>query len=189
MAGARLRDGVALDEVVGVLLADGRQRRQLLVGVHREPCQHVVLVGEDGEDPVRVPASAGLARRMTSLRSLPAAREAGAEFVEDDRQALAFGQAVDVVEQVRVDRAVGVLTGQELLAGAFVPARDLVQRGRQRRAFHARLGRQAVDELLAEQRLRADRAARVGAEALKPGLLDLSTTAAFCCGVGVTELT
>ena len=52
--------------------------------------------------------SAGSARRMTALRSLPAAREAGAEFVDDDRQALAFGQAADVAEQVDVDGAVRV---------------------------------------------------------------------------------
>ena len=67
----------------------------------------------------------------------------------------------------------GVRHRQQDLARAFLAARDLVQRRRQRRAFGAGLRRQAVDELLAEQRLRFDRAAGVGAEVLKAGVFDL----------------
>ena len=66
---------------------------------------------------------AGLARRMTALRSLPRPIQAGAEFVDDDREALAFGQPVDVVQQVGVDRAVGVGDRQVVLARAFVGRR------------------------------------------------------------------
>ena len=150
--------------------ANGCER---LVGVDRQFREHVVLAGEDREHLVEF-----LQRRVGALDDFAevaaASGEAGAEFVEDDRQALAFGQAVDVAEQVDVDRAVGVLHRQQVLAGAFLPLADLVQRRRQRRAFDARLGRQAVDVLLADQRLRADRAARVRAEVLEAGVFDVA---------------
>src|SRR6185437_8954899 len=80
---------------------------------------------------------------------------------------------VDVAEQDDVDRAAVVLHRQQVLAGAFIAGGDLVQGRRQRRAGHRRLGRQAVDVLLADQRLRADFATGVFAEVLEAFLFDL----------------
>ena len=57
---------------------------------------------------------------------------------------------------------------QQVLALAR-PGVDLAQLRRRGAARRARLRRRALDELLADQRLRADRAVRVLAEAWKPG--------------------
>ena len=92
MAGAGLGDGVALHEEVGELLAHGRERRQRLVGVDGEFARARVLAGEDREHLVEF-----LQRRVGAVddhvQVAAAPGEAGAEFVEDDRQALALGQA------------------------------------------------------------------------------------------------
>ena len=84
--------------------AVARQRRQDRVRVDRQLLEHRVLARRGSRAPCRSPASAGLARRMTSLRSRAAAGEAGAELVEDQRQALALGLAHRVADQVDVDR-------------------------------------------------------------------------------------
>jgi hypothetical protein len=44
-------------------------------------------------------------------------RQAGAQFVEDETEALRVGQALDVVDQVRVDAGAVVLHRQQVLAG------------------------------------------------------------------------
>ncbi len=168
---ARLGDRVALHEVVGELLAHGGERRKRLVGVNGQLGQHVVLAGEDREHLVQfLQSGVRAADDHVQVASTPG--QTDAEFVEDDRQALALGQARDVVEQVGVDRAVGVLDGQELLAGPFADA-DRPQRRRRRRAFHAWLRGQAVDELLSEQRLGTNRAAGVRAKVLEAGIFDV----------------
>ncbi len=83
--------------------------------------------------------SAGLARRMTAFRSLPRPARPTPSSLRMIVRRWRSGRRRDVVEQVRVDRAVGVLHGQQLLAGAFLAGGDRLQRRRQRRAFHARL--------------------------------------------------
>ena len=82
------------------------------------------------------------------------------------------GSRLMSLEQVGVDRAVGVGDRQVVLARAFVAGGDLLQRRRQRRAFDPRLGGDAVDVLLADQALGADRAAGVAAEVLEAGVAD-----------------
>ena len=114
----RLRDGVALDDEVRHAFAHPRERRERDVRIDRQFRQHRVLVGEDLQDLVEF-----LQRRVRAadhhVEVAAAAGEARAEFVEDDRQALAFGEVVDVPEQVDVDRAVGVRDRQQVLARAF----------------------------------------------------------------------
>ena len=61
---------------------------------------------------------------------------------------------------------------QQVLALALALV-DLLQRRRRGGVDGARLGRRALDELLADQRLRADRAVRVGAEVLEAGVVDV----------------
>ncbi len=134
--------------------------------------ERLVLRGEDAEHLVEF-AQRRVRAADDRVQVAPAPGQAGAEFVDDDREALALGQAVDVAEQIDVDRARGVRDRQQVLPFAFVAAGDLVQRRRQRRAFGARLGGQAVDELLADQRLGFDRAARVGAEVLEARVFDV----------------
>ena len=74
--------------------------------------------------------------------------------------------------EVEVDRLRGVLDRQQVLALALALV-DLLQRRRRGRVDGALLGRRALDELLADQRLRADLAARVGAEVLVAAVLDV----------------
>ena len=64
-------------------------------------------------------------------------------------------------------------TGSSFSPGAFLPAGNRLQRRRQRRAFDARLGGQAVDELLADQRLRAIVQLASARKSWKPGLFDV----------------
>ncbi len=159
-----------------------------LVGVDRQFREHVVLAGEDREHLVEF-----LQRRVGALDDFAevaaAPGEAGAEFVEDDREALLFGQPVDVAEQVDVDRARGVLhraagTGRRLLpwrilcsgGGSGVPStRGCV--GRQSTYFSPISACGRIVQLASERK------------SLKPGFSMLSTTAALPCGVGVTEPT
>jgi hypothetical protein len=169
---------VARETVFGVLdeardaVAVAGQRLEDLVGVAREVGEHLVLLGEDPEDLVRrAQGRVRAADRLVEVRA--AAGQAGAELVEDDRQALALGQARDVVDQVDVDRLGGALDRQQVLARAALALGDLAQRRRRLLALRARLRRRALDVLLADERLRADRALRVGAEVLERGLGDL----------------
>ena len=99
--------------------------------------------------------SAGLARRMTAFRSLPRpARPAPSSLMMIVRR-WRSGRRVMSPQQVDVHRAVTCSPpAADTRPAPSWPLRDLLQRRRQRRAFGARLGRQAVDELLADQRLR-----------------------------------
>ena len=156
--GGGLRGLVGLDDEVGDTCsrsrASGAERR---VGVARQPREHAVLAGQDREHLV------GLAQRRVGavddlVELLAAAGEAGAELVEQDREALAVGQAHDVVDQVEVDRRARVRR----------PAAGARPRRRPRRSARSGCAERgaglALHELLADQRLRADRAVGVGLE-------------------------
>ena len=83
------------------------QRSEDRVAVAGQVGEHAVLAGEDREDLVgllerRVGVDDGLAQ----VAAAPG--QAGAQLVEDDRQALAVGQAQRVVDQVEVDGLGGV---------------------------------------------------------------------------------
>ena len=76
--------------------------------------------------PIRRSTSrrAGLARLHRGLDVGAAAGQAGAEFVEDQAEALRVGQFVDVVDQVGVDAGAVVLQRQQVLAGAGLAGGD-----------------------------------------------------------------
>ncbi len=117
--------------------------------------------------------SAGLARRMTTLRSLPRpARPAPSSLRMIVRRSRSGRRLMSPSRSTSTGLWV-FCTGSRYSPAPSWPLADLVQRRRQRRAFHARLGRQAVDVLLADQRLRSDRAARVGAKVLEAGVFDV----------------
>ena len=159
-----------LDERADVAALAG-ERRERGVGVAREVGQHLVLRRQDLEDLVDLPERrVGAADDLVDL--LAAAGEAGPQLGEDQREPLAVGQAHDVVDQVEVDRLLGVLDRQQVLALALA-ALDLAQRRRRLGVDGALLRRRALDELLADQRLRADLAAGVGAEVLVRRVLDV----------------
>ena len=125
-----------------------------------------VLAGQDLHDPVGLlQRRVGVADRLAQRLAL--AGEARPQLVEDDRQPLAVGQAEGVDDQVGVDRLARLLDRDEALALAVPSVRDPAQR-RQRLARRPRLRQRALDELVADERLRADRALRVAAEVLKP---------------------
>jgi hypothetical protein len=104
-----------------------RQRREDRVAVAGEVLQRLVLRGEDRQHAVDL-----LERRIGPADHgadvLAAAGDGRAELVDDQRQAFAVGQPQRVVDQVEVDRLLGVLHRQEVLALAR-PAVDLAQRG------------------------------------------------------------
>ena len=116
-----LRDLFAFGDEVRELRAHAGPWPQRLVGVDRELREHLVLARKDREhlfefrerrvraldDRVQVAAPVG---------------EPGTEFVEDDREALAFGKALDVSEQVDVDGAV-VVARRAADTGLRLPAR------------------------------------------------------------------
>src|SRR5207253_468118 len=83
----------------------------------------------------------GVGALQDHLQVAAAPRQARAELVENDREALALRQPVDVVEQIGIDGAVRVVHGQQPLARAFVTGRDLRHRRpwRLRRRSAARL--------------------------------------------------
>ncbi len=172
LGGGGLVDRVARDDEVRDVFTHGGERRERFVGVDRELREHLVLAREDREHLVEFRE-----RRVSApdddVQVAAAAREASSEFVDDQRQPLAFGQAADVAEQIDVDGAVGLGHRQVVLPFAFDAARDFVQLRRWRGAFDAWLRRKAVDVLLADQRLRADRAGRVDAEVLEAGVFDV----------------
>ena len=168
--GGGLRHLARLVDEGGDVAALARERRERGVGVTREVGQDLVLRGEQREDLVDL-----LERRVGAADDLvelgAAAGDAGAELREDQRQPLPVRQAHDVVDQVEVDRLRGVADRQQVLALALALV-DLLQRRRRGGVDGALLGRRALDELLADQRLRADLAARVGAEVLVAGVVD-----------------
>ena len=135
------------------------------VAVAGEAVELVVLVGEDLEDAVGL-AQGRVGAVDDGAEVVAAGGEAGAEVVEDEAEAVAVGGAVDVLDQVEVDGLAVVLERQQALALPG-PVLDLLELGRRLLAGGAGLGRGAVDELLADQRLRADDAGGVLAEVLE----------------------
>ncbi len=106
------------------------------------------------------------------MQVLASAGQAGAQLVEDDRQALAEGQAQDVVDQVEVHRVLGLGHREQVLPGAGLSARNALERQRRGRPRGVGLGGGALDELLPDQGLRPDDAGGVAAEVVEPRLGD-----------------
>ena len=92
------------------MLAHGGERRERTIGVDRELREHAVLVRQDFQHAVRF-AQRGICAHDQFVQVFPAPEEGRPEFVQDDPQPLRLGQAVDVREQVDIDRARGVLYG------------------------------------------------------------------------------
>ena len=113
--------------------------------------------------------------------------EAGAELVEDDREALALGQSRDVAEQVDVDRACVFCTGSRYWPLPSRPLAIFFSGGASGvPATRGCVGRQSTNfsPISACGRIVQLASAR---KSLKPAFEMFSTTAAFACGVGVTE--
>ena len=89
----------------------------------------VALVGEDAEQGVDV-AQDRVGPLDQDLEVLAAPGQAGAEFVEDQPEALRVGQRLDVVDQVRVDAGAAAAERQQVLAFARLAVGDLLQRRR-----------------------------------------------------------
>ena len=119
-----------------------------------------------------VSRSAGLARWINLVQLLAPAGQAGAELAQQDREAFAVGQAHDVDDEVEVHRRAGAAPP----AAAARPCRRPLDPLELRRRARARL---ALDELLADQRLRADRAVASVLKGVKSSSSIRSVTAAF----------
>ena len=90
--GAGLAGGAGVGEEAGDVLALTRERLRIALGVGGELGQFVALFVEDLEQAVSV--AQGRVGALDRLpMSLAAAGEAGAEFVEDEAEALCVGQA------------------------------------------------------------------------------------------------
>ena len=76
---------------------------------------------------------------MTSSSVVAAGGEPGAELVEDQAEAVRVRLAVDVVDEVEVDRLAVVLQRQEVLAGARLAVGDLLERAAAPASGRARL--------------------------------------------------
>ena len=101
------------------------------LGVAGQLGQLVALGGEDPEQAVDV-AQHRVGALDQDFEVFAAAGEAGAEFVEDQPEALRVGQRLDVVDQVRVDAGAVAAERQQVLAGAGLAGLDLLQRRRRR---------------------------------------------------------
>ncbi len=123
VAGGGGRHGVGLGEEFGELAAVASERDERAVAFDGEVAEHLVLGGEDAEHLFQF-AQRRVGAVQNRVQVAAPTGEAGAEFVDDDRQALVLGQVVDVVEQVHVDRARGVGHGQVPLPRAFLPRRE-----------------------------------------------------------------
>ena len=90
------------------LRASGSSAR---VAVARQAGELAVLESEDVEHPVGL--AQGRVGAVDHLAEVVAPRgEAGAEVVEDQAEAVAIGHALDVLDQVEVDRCAVVLQRQ-----------------------------------------------------------------------------
>ncbi len=158
--GARLGGGPGVGDEAGDVAALARERPQDFLRVARQLRQLVALGREDAEGAVDV-AQDRVRPLDQHFDVFAAAGQAGAEFVEDQPEALRVGQGVDVVDQVGVDAGAVVAERQQVLAGPRFAGGDLLQRRRRFGPRRPRQGRLAVDELLADQRLRPDQAACV----------------------------
>jgi hypothetical protein len=114
------------------------------------------LAPEDAEGLTRLAKRRmGASQHLAEIAGAPG--QAGAQLAHDQPEAVAVGPAHDVAHEVDRDRGAGLLhrhapaVGQPLVGGT----------------------RLAVHEVLADQRLRADLAARVLAQVGQPGLGDL----------------
>ncbi len=162
----------ALVKKPATLERSARQRAEDLFGVGGELGELVALGRENAEEAIGV-AQHRVGPLHHFFDVFAVAGEAGAEFVEDQAEALRVGKLLDVVDQVRVDAGAVVLQRQQVLTGARFARGDLFQFRRRLRPRRPRQRRVAVDELLADQRLRADQAARVAAEVLEARVFDL----------------
>ena len=131
-----------------------RSPRPAIAALRKKPVMLVAVARPAAQDRVAVVARlascwfcsarifehpVGLAERRVGAvdhlaEVLAAAGEAGAELVEDQPEAVAVGRAVDVLDQVEVDRLAVVLERQQALARAGLAVRDLLELGRRRRA-------------------------------------------------------
>ena len=121
--GRGLARDVGLRDEVGHLGPVAGQRSEDRVAVAGQVGEHPVLVGEDREDLVGLlERRVGVADGLAQVAAAPG--QAGAQLVEDDRQALAVGQAQRVVDQVEVDGLGGLRDRQQVLALAGPAARS-----------------------------------------------------------------
>ena len=126
-ARSSLRSAVASPAMRGVAEEAGDrravagQRLEDGVPVAGERGELGVLVGEDLEDAVGL-AQGGVGAVDDLAELVAAGREAGSEVVEDEAEAVAVGDAVDVLEQVEVHRLAVVLQRQQALALAGPPS-------------------------------------------------------------------
>ena len=114
LGGGLAGDGGVAEEAgdAGAVLG---QRLQHRVAVAGEAGELVVLVGEDLQHAVGL-AQGGVGAVDDLAEVVAAGREAGAEVVEDEPEAVAVGGAVDVLDQVEVDGLAVVLQRQQALA-------------------------------------------------------------------------
>ena len=155
------------------LFAHARERRERLVGVDREFREHLVLARRGSPARLSSSRSAGLARLITSLQVAAAPARPAPSSLRMIVKRWRSGRRLMSPSRSTSTGLCVFCTGSRYSPAPSWPLADLLQRRRQRRAFDARLGRQAVDVLLADQRLRADRAAGVGAEVLEAGVCDV----------------
>ena len=156
LSGGVARGVAGLDDEPVDLLGVVGERRDHRVRVRRQLLERVRVVGQQVEQVV------GLGQRRDGpaqgrLQVARPARDGGAQLVDDQREALPVGQPHDVLNEVGGNRRLGVADGDR---------RPRLQR-------LAVLAGLAVDEVLADQRLRARLAEGVGLERAKPALRDL----------------
>ena len=96
-----------------------------VVGVARELGERLVLLREDREHLVGLAQRRVRALGRSRRASSPRAAKPIAEVVEDQAEALRVGAAVDVLDEVEVDRLAVVLERQQVLAGAGLAVGDL----------------------------------------------------------------
>ena len=153
--GRCLRRVVRLHHEAADVLAVGGEVADDRVGVDGQVLQRPVLVAEQREDLVRLAQRRDRAAdRGVELRAAPG--DARAELRDDDPQPLALGLAEDVVDEVGRDRR-----------------RRLRDRDpRARLELLPRRAREAVEEVLADQRLRARLAVHVAPQRPEAVLVD-----------------
>ncbi len=128
--GARFGGGAGVGEEAGDAGPLAGEGGEDLLGVGGELGEPVALRGEHAEQAVDI-AQDRVGALDHLLDVLAAAGQAGAEFVEDEPEALRIGQPVDVVDQVGVDGGAVVLQRQQVLARPRLAVGDFPQRRRQ----------------------------------------------------------
>ncbi len=148
------------------MLALPGERSQRAVAVARQVVERLRLALQEREQLVGL-AESRVAAGDDLLEILAARRQADAELVQDQAEAVGIRLAHDVVDEVEVNRLAVVLDRQEDLALARLAVGDDLELRRRLGARGASLGRLALDELLAQERLRAHQAGRVLAPVLE----------------------